>query len=120
MGLLSPIILILLGTVDRLRDELTVSNTIASQFIGHDLPGFTAMTAQEPFEEAFCSSSVTPGLQKNINYFAILIHGSPQVMLLAVNFDEDFIDVEGIAIASVLPLQAAGINRSELDAEPAP
>ena len=43
MRVLSPIILILLGTVERLRDELTVSNTIASQFIGHDLPGLAAM-----------------------------------------------------------------------------
>ena len=29
---------------------------------------------------------------------------------------EDFIDVEGIAVASVLAFQAAGINGSELDA----
>jgi hypothetical protein len=33
---------------------------------------------------------------------------------------EDFIDVEGIAIASVLALQSAGINGTEFDAEPAP
>ena len=36
-------------------------------------------------------------------------------MLLAVDFDEYFIDVEGIAIASVFSLQAAGINGAELD-----
>ncbi|MFT6907361.1 MAG: hypothetical protein ACJAS1_004039, partial [Oleiphilaceae bacterium] len=33
-----PIILILRSTVNRLRDELTVSNSIAAQFIGHNLP----------------------------------------------------------------------------------
>jgi len=43
MRLLRPIILILLGTVDRLRDKLTVSNTIASQLIRNDLPGLAAM-----------------------------------------------------------------------------
>jgi len=37
-------------------------------------------------------------------------------MLLAVDFDEDFINVEGIAIASVFSLQPAYINGSELDA----
>lgn len=37
-------------------------------------------------------------------------------MLLAVDFDEDFIDAEGIAVAAVLPLQSVDINRSELDA----
>ena len=37
-------------------------------------------------------------------------------MLLAINFDKDFIDVEGIAKASMLSLQAAGINGTKLDA----
>ncbi|MCP4950600.1 MAG: hypothetical protein GY922_01965 [Proteobacteria bacterium] len=34
-------------------------------------------------------------------------------MLFAVDLHEDFVDVEGIAVASVLALQSAGINRSE-------
>ena len=41
-------------------------------------------------------------------------------MLLAIDFDEDFVNVERVAVATVLSLQTAGINRTELDAEPAP
>ncbi len=41
-------------------------------------------------------------------------------MLLAIDLDEDFIDVEGISVASVLPFQPSGINGSEFDTEPAP
>ena len=41
-------------------------------------------------------------------------------MLLAVDFDEYFIDVERVTVAPMLPFQSAGINGSELDAEPAP
>ena len=36
-------------------------------------------------------------------------------MLLAVHFYEDFIDEECVAIASMLSLQTAGINGTELD-----
>jgi hypothetical protein len=36
-------------------------------------------------------------------------------MLLTVDLDEDFIDVERVAIASVFELQAQGINRAKLD-----
>ena len=36
-------------------------------------------------------------------------------MLLAIDLHEDFIDVEGIAVTSVLSLQAACIDGSELD-----
>ena len=35
--------------------------------------------------------------------------------VLAVHFHEDFIDIEGIAVATMLTLQAAGINGSEFD-----
>ena len=41
-------------------------------------------------------------------------------MLLAIDPDEDFIDVECVAEAAVLSSQAASINGSELNAEPAP
>ena len=37
-------------------------------------------------------------------------------MLLAVDLDEDFIDVEGVAVISVLAFQSASINGAELDA----
>ena len=36
-------------------------------------------------------------------------------MLLAIDLYEDFIDVEGVAVAPVLSLQAAGINSAKLD-----
>ena len=36
-------------------------------------------------------------------------------MLLAVYFHEEFIDIEGIAVSTMLTLQAAGINGSEFD-----
>jgi len=36
-------------------------------------------------------------------------------MLLAIDLDEDFINVNGISIATVLPLQASGIDGSEFD-----
>ena len=46
MRLLRSIILILLGTVDRLRNQLPVSHAIAAQFVSHDLSGFAAMVTQ--------------------------------------------------------------------------
>jgi hypothetical protein len=70
----------------------------------------------QPFKEAFGRRSVTTGLQEYIYYFAILIHSTPEVVLLAVDFDENFINVESIAVASVLSLQSACVNGTELDA----
>jgi hypothetical protein len=45
-----------------------------------------------------------------------LIHCSPQVILLAVDFDEDFIDVDCVTAASGLSLQSSGVQSRKLDA----
>jgi hypothetical protein len=78
--------------------------TIASKLICDDLPGFSTMGSQQPPEETLGSDRIPSGLQVNIDDFAILIYRSPQVMLLAVDSDKDFIDVEVVAEASVLSL----------------
>ena len=43
MRLIRPIILIMLSTVDGLRDQIPVCDTIAAQLIRDDLPGFCTM-----------------------------------------------------------------------------
>jgi hypothetical protein len=45
--------------IDYLRHHLAMGDRITPQLVRHDLPGFTAMTAQELFEEAFGCCAVT-------------------------------------------------------------
>ena len=113
MGLLCPIILILLHTVDRVRNQFPVSDTVTSQFISHDFPGLAAMASQYPFEEPICSSPVTFFLQIHVNHFTVLICRSPQVMLLAVDLNENVIDVERVAVASVFSFQSSSVYSAE-------
>jgi hypothetical protein len=99
MRLLCSVILILLSAVNRLGDQLKMCNSIALQLIRHDLSGFAVMVPQQASEKAFSRSPIPFGLKIHINDFSILIDRSPQVLLLAIDLHEDFIDVEGIAIA---------------------
>jgi len=55
-----------------------------------------------------------------INHFAVLVHRSPEITLFAVYLDEHFINVEGIAVPAMSPLQSARVDSSELDTGPAP
>jgi hypothetical protein len=75
---------------------------------------------QQSPEETLGSRTIPLGLEIDIYHLAILINSPPQVLPLAVDLHKDFIDAEGIAVASALPLQSAGIDGTELDAEPAP
>ena len=43
-----------------------------------------------------------------------MIHGTPQILLLAVDSNEDFVQVPNIAEAALTPLQFSGIVRTEL------
>ncbi len=47
---------------------------------------------------------------------AILIHRSPKVMLFAIDLHEDFIDVEGVAVSTMPPLQSSSVHSAEFDA----
>jgi hypothetical protein len=103
--LLNPIILILLGAVDRLWYQLAMRDPIASQFICHDLPRFAAMRPDQAPEKALSSRPVALRLKIDINDFAILVNCTPEIMLLAIYLHEDLVDVEGVSVASVLSLQ---------------
>ena len=63
-------------------------DTIASQLIGHNFPRFTLMPFDQAFEKALRCLAVTPTLQKDIDDFAVLIHGSPEIVLYAAKLKE--------------------------------
>jgi len=79
-----------------------VSDSIAPQLICHDLSGLAAMISQQTLKEPLSCCAIPFGLEKYVNHFAVLVYGSPEIMLLTINFDEDFINEEGIAAAPVL------------------
>ena len=91
-----------------------MSNAITPQFIGNYLSGFTAMASQQTLKESLSSSTITLRLQIHINNLTILIDCSPQVVLFAIHLYKDFIDAEGVAIASMFSFQAPSINGTEL------
>jgi hypothetical protein len=54
-------------------------------------------------------ATIPPSLKIHINHLAILIDSSPQVILLAIDLHEDFIDEEGIIVALMFSLPYSGV-----------
>ena len=102
MRLFRSIILIRLNAVDRARNQFLVSDTVTSQFIGHHFPGFAAIVSYKAPEESLRCCAIPLCLQVDINHLAILVNSTPQLMLLTVDLNEDFIDVERVAVTKVL------------------
>ena len=63
--------------MDRLWNQLSMRDTIASQLICHDFSGLTMVYLQQPLEEALSSFAISSGLQKYIHHLTILIHRTP-------------------------------------------
>lgn len=65
-------------------------------------------------KESFRGVLITVRLYQDVDHVAVLIHGTPEILLLAVDSNEDFVQVPNIAEAALMPLQFSDIVRTEL------
>jgi hypothetical protein len=113
---LGAIVGILLGIVGNTRQDRSTGSSIALQLVGDDPEWLLALTAQQSAKEPLGCTLITARLQQNINDITILIHGTPKILLLAVDSDEEFVQIPGITEASLFTLKASGIVGSEFPA----
>ena len=52
-------------------------------------------------------------LNQDVDHVAVWIHGTPEILLLAVDSNEDLVQVPHIAEATLTPLQLSGIVGTE-------
>ena len=73
------------------RHDLAVSGTVASQFVGDQLPGRTALPLQQLAEESFRGFPITTRLDEDINYITILVYRTPEVLAFTLYLYEDLV-----------------------------
>ena len=81
--------------IDRGHDR-PMSRIIASKFVGHQPSGFTTLAFDETTEKPFRGTLIATALHENINGITVLVHGSPKIVLFALDGHKDFVDVPGI------------------------
>jgi len=107
---------ILLGIVGNTWKDRSTGSTIALQFVGDDPEWLLALTAQQSAKEPLGCTLIAARLQQNINNITILIDGTPKILLLAVDSDEEFVQIPSITEAFLLLFKTSGIVRSEFPA----
>src|SRR6476469_5573924 len=112
MRILGPIVQISALSVLDAGKQLTLSDTIAPQLVSHDHSREVLQTLQKPPEEALGGVGIAPGLNEDVQHNAILIDGAPEVMLHALDPDEDFVHVPLIAWPRPAAAQAVGETRT--------
>ena len=97
--------------MNRIWNQLAMCDAVASQFVRHNLPGFTTMCFQQSSEESLSGFAVASTLQKDIDDFSVLIDSAPQVVLYTAYRHEYFIDEKCIAetlMTTLKPLRIFG------------
>ena len=113
MRVLGPIVQISALSVLDAGKQLTLSDAIAPQLVGHDHPRHVLQTLQKPPEEALRGVGIAPGLNEDVEHNAILIDGAPEIVLHALDPDEDFVHVPLIPWPRPAAAQAVGETRTE-------
>jgi hypothetical protein len=75
---------------------------------------FGALAAQESSKESLCGTLITIRLDQDVDHVAILIDNPPQIPLLAVDSNEDLIQVPVVTEPSLTSLQFPSIAGTEL------
>ena len=116
MGSFDPVVGVSLHTMSYISEDGSYGSRVASQFVGNDPPWFSALAPQESSKESFCGVLITMPLDQDIDHVAVLIHGAPQILLLAVDSNEDLVQVPVIAESTLSSLQFRSVARTELPA----
>jgi hypothetical protein len=81
--------------------DRAMSRIIASEFVGHQPPGFSPLAFDETAEKAFCRPPIPVALHENIKDIAVLIDRPIQIVSLSLHGDKDFVDVPRVALGGL-------------------
>jgi hypothetical protein len=94
-------------------NNITPHRTGRRAFVHNDSKRFFSLTAHDSSEESFCSA-LLHGPNQDVDHITVLIHSQPEILLLAVDSDEDFIPVPSISDAALSALQSSNVIGTEL------
>ena len=72
---------------------MALRDAVASQLVGHDHPRHVLQSLQQPPEEALGGIGIAPVLNEDVEHNTVLIHGTPEIVLHALDPDEHLVEV---------------------------
>ena len=114
MRSLRAIIRVTLGRVSHVAEAGSDRGRVASQSVSDDAQWLSSLPAQKSAKEPLCSASITPRLHQDVDYFAVLIDRAPEILQVAVDSKEDFVQMPVVPELALSSLQLADIICAEL------
>ena len=92
-----PVVRVPVRAVDHGRHHGAAGRGVAAEFVGDQSPRDTALSFQQLAEEADRCAAIPPGLDEDVDHVAVLVHGTPQVLLPPLDLDEYLVQIPGVA-----------------------
>ena len=89
--------------------DRSVRSAVAAQLVGDQAHGLTLLALQQLAEKACGRPAVATRLDKDIEDVAILIDGTPEIAPLALDGDEDLVQVPDVAQPALSTLEPASV-----------
>ena len=97
MRVLSAIVEVAALSMLDIGQQASLRHAIASQLVGDDHARHILQVFQQTLKEPLGGFSITPLLDQNIEDDTILIHGTPQIMLNALDPDKHLVEAPLVA-----------------------
>ena len=115
MRVLGAIVKTLMGAVFDIRHDQVPGGGVGAEFVGYDPLWRTLLFAQKPCQQSPRGLCVPVDLHDFVEHVSVLINGAPEIALLAMDGDDDFVEMPNVVAAWRLSLQAAGVIGAEFD-----
>jgi len=90
-------------------------DTVASQLIGHETARFLSLTTpKECPKESSCRTPVAARLYEDVDHVTVLVNRAPEILALAVDRDEDFVQKSHISESTLTSPQLPSVVRTKL------
>src|ERR1700710_1135727 len=118
MRILGAIVQVAALTVLDIGQKLALSHAIALQFVSDENARHVQQPLQETLEEALRRPGAAAGLHQNVKHDAVLIDGTPEIMLFTVDPNEDFVQVPFVTGPGSPPTKIVREARAKLQTPP--
>jgi hypothetical protein len=86
---------------------------VAPEPVSNDPKWLLPLSMQQPAEEFLGRPLITMRLNQDVDHIAVLVDGPPQIRLLAVDSDKDFVQMPSVSQPVLKPLQFPNIIGTE-------
>jgi hypothetical protein len=113
--ILRPIVQRFVWAVFDIRHNRALGGGVGAEFIGYDSFRRASLLAQEPRQQPPRRLCVPVDLHDLIEDISLLIDSAPEIAFLAIDADDDFVEMPNIVAAGRLTLQATGVFGAKFD-----